>query len=438
MQPLMSRSASIRPCGLDGIPGVPWGQHICQFYRTADDLTEVLVPYFRAGLEANEQCIWVTSEPLGVDAARRALLVAVPDLPVYEARGQILFVEFATAYGRRAADELIQGWLECEEGALRSGYDGLRVTANAYGIERAAWDEFARYERRVVGAIEGRRILAVCSYSLDRCVASDLLDVLNNHDSTLVRDENGWRFIDRTVLPGERAPGSACCPPAPVHRGHDVQFYDDEAFPARRVASFLVGSIEAGGGAVAVATGEHLSAICASMLASEFDVGRALGEGRLLLFDAERVLGWLHVGGRLDPAQFEGIVGARVRASVGRFGRVRWFGELVDLLCRQSREADAVRVEGWWNHLREQAPFDLLCAYSYSSFAQPYSAARFEDVCGAHAVVEYDDEPAPPEVDVGRVLAHLKQRTLALEHAAARTRKLDVELARALSRRRSD
>ena len=62
---------------------------ICQFYQTKEDLTDILVPYFKAGLENNEFCLWVTSQPLEVEDAKEALRRAVPDLDSYLDKGQI-------------------------------------------------------------------------------------------------------------------------------------------------------------------------------------------------------------------------------------------------------------------------------------------------------------------------------------------------------------
>jgi len=50
--------------GIDVIGQVPWGTHFCQFYQTREDLLDTLVPYFEAGLENNEFCMWITAEPL--------------------------------------------------------------------------------------------------------------------------------------------------------------------------------------------------------------------------------------------------------------------------------------------------------------------------------------------------------------------------------------
>ena len=55
---------SLRHSGIDIIGDVPWGTHFCQFYQTKEDLMDILVPFFKAGLENNEFCIWVMSEPL--------------------------------------------------------------------------------------------------------------------------------------------------------------------------------------------------------------------------------------------------------------------------------------------------------------------------------------------------------------------------------------
>ncbi len=46
-----------RETGIAAIGAVPWGTHLCLFYETKQDLFDVLVPYFKTGLENNESCI---------------------------------------------------------------------------------------------------------------------------------------------------------------------------------------------------------------------------------------------------------------------------------------------------------------------------------------------------------------------------------------------
>lgn len=51
-----------RKTEIDVVGDAPWGTHFCLFYQTKEDLIDILVPYFKAGLENNEFCMWVTSE----------------------------------------------------------------------------------------------------------------------------------------------------------------------------------------------------------------------------------------------------------------------------------------------------------------------------------------------------------------------------------------
>jgi hypothetical protein len=55
---------ALRDTGIEPVGEMPWGTHFCHFYETADDLLDTLVPFFKAGLECDEFCAWVVSEPL--------------------------------------------------------------------------------------------------------------------------------------------------------------------------------------------------------------------------------------------------------------------------------------------------------------------------------------------------------------------------------------
>jgi len=79
----------LRKTGLDMLGDAPWGTHFCQFYRNREDLIEILVPYFAAGLHNNEYCMWVTAGPLDEEPAREAIARVVPDLDRYLEKGQI-------------------------------------------------------------------------------------------------------------------------------------------------------------------------------------------------------------------------------------------------------------------------------------------------------------------------------------------------------------
>jgi len=189
----------VRPTGIDLIPFIPWGSHFCQFYQTRDDLLVHVVPYLRAGLDGNEACIWVTSEPLDPASARAALAAVVPDLDRLESRGQLHIASYNEWYLRDGVfdhQRVLDKWLARLHAALDQGFKGLRVTGSTAWLEKAGWRDFTAYEAATSGAIAGRPVLVLCTYALDRCSPHEILDVVKNHDFTLIRRADRWEVVE--------------------------------------------------------------------------------------------------------------------------------------------------------------------------------------------------------------------------------------------------
>ena len=51
-------SAGLRNTGLSAVGDAPWGTHFCFFYETKRDLLDILVPYFKAGLDKTNPVFW--------------------------------------------------------------------------------------------------------------------------------------------------------------------------------------------------------------------------------------------------------------------------------------------------------------------------------------------------------------------------------------------
>ena len=189
----------MRSTGIEVIGNAPWGTHLCQFYQNEQDLIDILVPYFRQGLDDNEFCMWITSEPLGVDEAREALRSVESEFDNYIRKGQIEILDYTQWYtrtGRFNADEVLKGWVEKLEGALDRNYEGLRLSGNTFWLENKDWVEFTAYEEAVNRLIGKYPILALCTYSLDKCSAHEIMDVMINHRFALVKRAGRWQMIE--------------------------------------------------------------------------------------------------------------------------------------------------------------------------------------------------------------------------------------------------
>jgi PAS domain S-box-containing protein len=185
----------LRPTGIDVIGKVPWGTHFCQFYQTREDLKDILVPYFKAGLENNEFCVWVTAEPLDAGLARQALAGAITDFDGYVERGQIQIIPHDQWYlegGHFDADRVLHGWVEKLEQALAKGHAGLRLSGDTFWLEKNIWQAFTDYEAKTNEVIGKNRILALCTYRLDKYDGSAVVDVIRNHQFALIKQKGKW------------------------------------------------------------------------------------------------------------------------------------------------------------------------------------------------------------------------------------------------------
>jgi len=153
------------------------------------------VPYFKAGLENNEFCIWVTSEYLDEKEAEEAIRKAVPDFAQYLERGQIEIIPHTEWYlkdGVFNGQRVINAWIGKLERALANDYGGMRVTGDTDWVGKRYWREFTDYEKQVHNIIGENRMIALCTYSLDKCGASGVIDILGKNQFTLTTQTGDW------------------------------------------------------------------------------------------------------------------------------------------------------------------------------------------------------------------------------------------------------
>ena len=184
--------------GIDAVGDVLWGTHICHFYETREDMISILVPYFRAGLQENELCVWITSELLGVAEARASLNEAVENLGDYIDKGQMELIDYKEWYiqaGAFDANQVLNAWIEKEGLAADRECTGLRVAGDLFWLNDAHWKNFMDYEISVENTINGHRMIAICSYPVDGYSIDKIVDAISSHSSVLVRREDKWDFI---------------------------------------------------------------------------------------------------------------------------------------------------------------------------------------------------------------------------------------------------
>jgi PAS domain S-box-containing protein len=180
----------LRKTGINVVGDMPWGTHFCHFYETKGDLLDTLVPYFKAGLESDDFCVWVISEPVTPEDAWDALRGAVPELDRYFSQRSIEIIQAREWYlheGTFDRGRVAAAWNEKLTQALARGYPGMRVSGNTSWLDRNGWEDFAEYERHLNDSIGGQRMTVLCTYPLATNSAADLLDAARTHQFAIAK-----------------------------------------------------------------------------------------------------------------------------------------------------------------------------------------------------------------------------------------------------------
>jgi len=219
----------------------------------------------------------------------------------------------------------------------------------------------------------------------------------------------------------------------PAGSEHSVQFYEDETFLHETVARYVGAGLLAEEPVVVIATGPHSQAFQESLRAKGFDVERACAAGRLTFLDAHATLAELLAGGMPDWERFRSRIGGLIDdlLAASERKRIRFYGEMVDVLWREGSPQAAIRLEEFWNDLGGIQPFSLLCAYRMGNFFKEAHGELFAGICRTHDHVSPSESHSDGADARLLEISLLQQRAGALETELERRSELEEELRQA-------
>ena len=192
-----------RPTGISAVGAMPWGTHFCHFYETKDDLVDILIPYFRAGLEANEFCLWIVFDPIGEEEAVQMLYRGIPEAAKYLEFGAIEVIPHSQWYLREGTLDLNRAIRRVQEKltvALDNGYVGLRVNGNEAWLTGQEWHAFSDYEHKLNQMIVDLRMIVLCTYPLGATTARELFAVARTHQFAIAKNNGAWEVFETPDL----------------------------------------------------------------------------------------------------------------------------------------------------------------------------------------------------------------------------------------------
>ena len=173
---------------------------------------------------------------------------------------------------------------------------------------------------------------------------------------------------------------------APVH---SVHFYDTNKALIDRLCAIVSSGLLTGSSVLIIATEEHREELTRALQSLEVDVAGYTREGRVSMYDAQKMLSKFMVAGLPDENRFLASVG-KVLSEAKILSRSRQqnlvvFGEMVAVLWEQGDKRGALALERLWNDILNEEAFHLHCAYPRTLFSD--DRCGMMDICQSHSVV---------------------------------------------------
>jgi MEDS: MEthanogen/methylotroph, DcmR Sensory domain len=192
----------------------------------------------------------------------------------------------------------------------------------------------------------------------------------------------------------------------PGEDGHIVQLYQDDDFYGEAISHFAAEGLVRGESIILVATAPHWQNVSRRLHRKGFDTAALFRQGQLTLLDAETTLPKFMAGNMPDGAIFKPLAKetiARARAG-GKYPRVRWWGEMVNVLYVNGNPQGSNRLEQFFDEVAHEERVAIFCSFLMDKFDPAIYDEAFGHVCGTHSNVIPCDDYARHRVAVNQAV----------------------------------
>ena len=189
-------------------------------------------------------------------------------------------------------------------------------------------------------------------------------------------------------------------------RDHIVQLYQDQQFLNRAVCRFAAAALANGEGVILVPTQDHWKAFCPRLEAEGVDLEAVQRCGQLTVVDADRLLPQFTRDEMPDAPVFLGLAAEVVERSRAkdRYPKVRWWGEMVNVLWERGDVAGSMQLEDLFDQLAHQQDIAIFCSFLMDNFDGEVHARMLPRLGGNHSHLIPVEDYARLEVAVADAL----------------------------------
>jgi hypothetical protein len=153
-------------------------------------------------------------------------------------------------------------------------------------------------------------------------------------------------------------------------RDHIVQLYQDQQFLNRAVCRFAASALANGEGVILVPTAAHWDAFRPRLEAEGVDTNAAQACGQLTVVDADELLPQFMRNAMPDAPVFLGLAADAIAQARdgGRYPKVRWWGEMVNVLWERGDVAASMDLEDQFDRLAHEHEIAIFCSFVMDNF----------------------------------------------------------------------
>jgi hypothetical protein len=169
--------------------------------------------------------------------------------------------------------------------------------------------------------------------------------------------------------------------------GHIVQLYQDPDFYAEAISHFAAEGLVRNESIIFVATEPNWRNISARMTGKGYDVDQLQRDGRLTALDADRTLPKFIRNNMPDASTFKTIARDTIQKARkdGKYRRVRWWGEMVNVLYVEGNGKGSTRLEELFDEVAHEEQIAIFCSFFMDKFDKNIYDGPLADVCRTHA-----------------------------------------------------
>jgi hypothetical protein len=178
--------------------------------------------------------------------------------------------------------------------------------------------------------------------------------------------------------------------------GHIVQLYQDPDFYGEAISHFAAEGFARGESIILVATDPNWKNISGRLTAKSFDVDALQRQGQLTVLNADQTLPRFLKYNMPEAETFKGIARATIHKARqgGKYPRVRWWGEMVNVLYVDGNGRGSTRLEELFDEVAHEEQIAIFCSFLMDKYDPNIYDGPLGDVCRTHANLIPDDDYA--------------------------------------------